>query len=452
LILSDLGESLFRSSKSDDAIRIWKQAIDLWNSLKDFDRVAYYYARCGRAAWYINNYPLGLEICRQGMAAVPSDLDTPGMATLLHETARACYFNNHYDEAKFLAQQALDLAEQLELVNVQADTYATLGILPNQPPADCQRYLEKAVELAESAKFYDIASRAHQNLGSHMERYVNRNEGLKQFERALELSRRIRLAAMEQLNLISIIGSAMQMGNFKKAEEGIQLCREVIDNLPPTPNLDVLIEFMECQLDMFRGRIERAVRRGRDLYQEAKKFNLLDYAIMSANVAAMGLYMSNRAEEAYALMVDVLADPKMQDVHSRWDAYITRSVAAATIGRLPEAKVYSGLALKMMKGGESPLEMTFYDLTRAVIAREEENWEEAETLFKGCVESLVKLDLPLHRLMVCADQVKLYVRRHAGTDLEKARQLLKEMLLKNEELGIEYHPDAIREQLKKLES
>lgn len=167
-LLSGLGEALFRQVRFDEVEEIWAQAVRLYEQEGDFDNLARYYARRARVSWYAGNASRALSLCLEGLAAIPSPLETSGMAALLHETARAYRYNNMPDKALPLCQRALDLAQRLELVEVEADTLATLGILSNQSLEDARLALQRAVDLADSAGLLVIGNHAHTNLAEHL--------------------------------------------------------------------------------------------------------------------------------------------------------------------------------------------------------------------------------------------------------------------------------------------
>jgi tetratricopeptide (TPR) repeat protein len=166
--LAGLGEALFRQSRYEEAIQAWLDAIAIYQPAGSADDAARLYARAARSAWYAAAPERGLELCRTGMINIPTSLETAGVAALLHETARAYFFNNQATEALALCQQALDLSKRLELGEVQAETLATMGLLPNQPPELKKQHLTEAVALAESAGLVATASRAHLNLGGRL--------------------------------------------------------------------------------------------------------------------------------------------------------------------------------------------------------------------------------------------------------------------------------------------
>ncbi len=165
-LLSELGQALARQSRYLDAIEVWKDAIDLHRSLGDQDAAGELYARSARAAWYAGDTPRGLVVCREGMALVGGAPDSPGLADLLHETARACHFNGLPEEMETLCRRALAMAERLGVVRVQAEALTTLGLLSNLSTEDALAAFSRAIGLAEAAGLLAQASRAHHNMGN----------------------------------------------------------------------------------------------------------------------------------------------------------------------------------------------------------------------------------------------------------------------------------------------
>ena len=89
ILFSGLGEALYRQSRYDDAIAIWRKGIELYGALGSSDGVARLYARTARAAWHKGNQPEGLRLCEEGLQALGVDGGSPAgesadVAMLLH--------------------------------------------------------------------------------------------------------------------------------------------------------------------------------------------------------------------------------------------------------------------------------------------------------------------------------------------------------------------------------
>jgi class 3 adenylate cyclase/tetratricopeptide (TPR) repeat protein len=129
-LLSGLGLAISRQGRIQEGIQFWMEAIALYQSLKDYDGIARLYSRVARASWHGGDTPAGLRYCQEGLVAVQGAPESPEQARLIHETARAYYFNGMPDRADQLCRQALELAERLGALEVQADTLATMEFSP----------------------------------------------------------------------------------------------------------------------------------------------------------------------------------------------------------------------------------------------------------------------------------------------------------------------------------
>lgn len=258
-LLAALGEVLFRESRYAEAIATWQTAISAYAACGDHDRVAYLYARSARAAWYTGDPPRGLALARAGMAAMPAGFESPGMAALLHETARAHHFNGLSSEALVLGRQAFALAKRLDLIEVQAEALSTLGILRHQPHEAAHQALAQAVELAEAHDLWVTAARAHVNLGEYLHNAGDLTAALEHYLRARELARRVGLTSWEISAISAAFGVCITAGDRAAAEELLATARELPAALPPDSGLELLPVRLEAQLHLLRGNPELAV-------------------------------------------------------------------------------------------------------------------------------------------------------------------------------------------------
>ncbi|MFL7809670.1 MAG: tetratricopeptide repeat protein, partial [Anaerolineae bacterium] len=122
-LLSGLGLAYSRQGHFARAIEVWREAIEICRTRGDTDGMARLYARSARAAWY-GDVSHSLKLCQEGLDAIGDAREGPEMARLLHEAARAHFFNGMPDKALNLSQQALGMAERLGMVDVEADVLA----------------------------------------------------------------------------------------------------------------------------------------------------------------------------------------------------------------------------------------------------------------------------------------------------------------------------------------
>ncbi|MCP4520009.1 MAG: hypothetical protein GY824_32840, partial [Delftia sp.] len=159
-LLLGLGRALYRQSRFQDAIQTWRQGIELYQELEDSDGVAQLYARSARATWYGGDTLACLKLCQEGMAAIAAAPESRGVAMLIHEAARAYYFNGLPEQVRPHCLRALEMAKRLGIIGVQAEALATLGVLPDQTPEAALEALNRAIELSEDAGLLHQAARA----------------------------------------------------------------------------------------------------------------------------------------------------------------------------------------------------------------------------------------------------------------------------------------------------
>ncbi len=264
-LLGDLGEAQFCLSHFKEAYKNWLDAVQVYKELGDLDKAAWYYARAGRSVWYTSHPSHGLSVCKDGLADIgaltadrPEQLETPGMAALLHETARAYRFNNLPEEALPLCWQALDLAGRLGLLDVQADVYATLGVLQHLPPEESREYLSRAVEISELAGLLLQAIRAHENLGELQQVMGQLNEAISNHVRAREISRKMGNRDWEYHQVYIIARLQLKMGRFSDAARTLAEM-EAIEPELVYPEMECMQRrSLQAELHRYLGELDRA--------------------------------------------------------------------------------------------------------------------------------------------------------------------------------------------------
>ncbi|MBL8055828.1 MAG: hypothetical protein JNK29_03975, partial [Anaerolineales bacterium] len=218
------------------------------------------WARMARAAWQADDPTRSLALCRQGLSVLGETPESDGLAYLIHETGRACYFNQIFPEARTLCQRALDLGRRLALVEVQAEALATLGILPGEGPDAHFRYLTESVALAEAADLPATASRGLNNL-ANAARELGRpaQEILDLLQRAREHNRRIGHVADELKFVCSLALTRAQVGDLAGAAALRRESQDLAAQLPPSEGTLALFELADTFMRFVTGEFEAAL-------------------------------------------------------------------------------------------------------------------------------------------------------------------------------------------------
>lgn len=318
-LLAGLGEAMFRQGQFDQAGELWAKAIEAYRLSNNFDELARLYARRGRAAGFLNEVERGLAICLEGidvLSEIGIDIDTvqtPGIASLLHETGRAYRFNDQQDKALPYCQKAMDVAEKLGLVEVQADSLATLGILNILSPEEAERSLEQAVELSESAGLLVTAIRAHTNLGTTYHKKGMLKESAEQFARGRELARRVGFYIWEFDQAVSLLDIKMDIGELAFVGEEITPLIETIPELPSTSPSAVWAYVIESRYYRLIGDWETALKKIADCYKFIQNKGMQKNLPWVSVPYALVLIEMDRLDEAEKIIAEELLMDQQPD-------------------------------------------------------------------------------------------------------------------------------------------
>ena len=458
-LYSGLGEALFRQSRWDESIQAIRTGIEIYASLGDQDGVARLYARFGRVKWFAYDRPEGLRVCLEGLELVRDAPDSVGKASLMHETARAYYFNGMSDKALPLCRQALALAEQLGAVNVQADSLATLGILAGISSQESLEALRKSVDLAEEHKLLQIAMRAHQNLGTMIRTWLADNEtALEHFHRAAELGKMRGSASEEMLGLLSYIACLFAPGRLKEIEAEIphleELTREISD---PTPPLTT-IRFITGLLRGFKGEWDEAITILKECLEtwihlqnvesEVSVLDQITWMLLEKNRWG-GIIDFNGVESLIQRAMQIV---EQDDSLAKMWVYLRMSVLRARQGQQQDAHQWLEKTRQAMKVRPSAWDDIFELECIVEIARAEYDWNQALAAIKKLASIEKRFGFTVHwaRSLICwAD---IHLNKGTPADLEKAQTLLNQTLEALNEMGVYYYSKIAEDKLQGIQN
>ena len=437
-ILSSLGEALFRQSRYEEASQTWEKAIELYCAASDYDNQARLTARRARAAWYMWDTPGGLEICRQGLESLGDykKLETPGVAALIHETARAYYFNKMPDEALPLCQYALELARRLNLVDVQAETLATLGILPNLPVDEAAQALKQAVEISESAGLLAPAVRAHSNLGEHLHNVGDLIGAREHLMRSREVAGQLGIPDWEHSMLASVVDICFLLGDMAYIHAVMEELSELLSRIPNPENHALSNRFIEARIHRFKGEVEEALVEMRQCSKEARERELFQLAAGINVVLGELLLELYQDEEAEKYLRETIQFGQQATPDDQAISRLLLSLVRMHQGRLEDARhlideTRADAQEKPFFGGQAYLKWAEVHL-----AVTEQNWEEAFAGYKMLDEISAKLGIPWYRARILAEWAEILISRGEAGDNMQAEKLYKQASQIFQQLGL----------------
>jgi len=458
-LYSGMGEALFRQSRFDEALQAIQTGINIFKSLGDSDGIARLYARSARVKWYADQRPEGLRVCLEGLELVKDAPDSVGKAALLHETGRAYFFNGMGDKALPLCRQALALAEQLNAVNVQADTLATLGLLPGISSQESLEALRKAVDLSEKNKLLQIAMRANQNLGTMIRTWLaDNNAALKFFNRATELGRMRGSPSEEVLGLHSYLFCLFAPGRIKEIEAEIPHLEELIQKISdPAPTL-LTMKYLKGVLIGFKGDWDSSISIYRECLESWHAVENLEAEFNAMDELSWALLEKNRwgnqedLSEVEALLQRALQIvTKTETFESMW-VYPRMSILRARQGKIEEARGWLEKTYQSLASRPSAWDERFQLECAVELAFAECNWD----LALDKIEKLALLDkkfefeVPWARsLLVWAD---IHLHQGEAANLESAQAILRQALEALDRMGVRYYAKIAGDMLQGIET
>lgn len=443
-LLAGLGEALFHQSQYLEAEQAWEEAIQLYRKLRNYDRAARLQARCARGVWFAGDTPRGLQICLEGLEIFQNEPESIGLAMLIHEAARASYFNGKPKSASHLCRQALKMAKRLKSIDVQADALTTLAILPDTPPEEALLSLLKAVELAEPAGLLHIASRALVNLGNITHSHLGDLQTAHiHFLHARELAHRRGALSEEIIPLVSAAAISLDLGDVQKAKGYLTDLQSLQQVLPDSNTIQISIRAIQASLLALQGEFEEALTLLQENIAESRQRGDLQNLVQSFQEFLWTLFELDHHfgvsdwNEADQILIELLATEIggfEKKAHSLSQASILRSRQK----KFPEAHHYLEMAQKEASEHKLPLTKIPVLQAESELAYAENRWSNAlqsiEEMSKYCDFMGVFFWGRMQTLWA-----ELLLNRAEPDDLENAQLRLQEAKANFEILGSHFY-------------
>ena len=456
-LLSGLGECLFRLMRFEEAGEAWGQAIQLYREAGDHDHVATLYARLGRTTWYAGDEPRSLEVCQEGLAAIQAMTgsadapETPGMAALLHETARAYRFNRQYGPARPLCESALKMAERLGLVEVQAEALATYGILPDIPLEQAEEMEARSVELAEAGGFYATAVRGHENLADILALQGKFEAARQQEYRNRDLGRMMGMPAWEHHQLCRAVLFSLELADFASAQADLEYLRQLEAEHPYFETSTENRRNVEAILARRLGHLDEAEALIEHLRKKARKTgDLQGMARIDDNLAHI-LIEQGRWEEAERTLVEATHIAANDAVVNGVFSHCMLGLVRIHQGDLEGAEQALKAARQAAGGQFSAWDELRVDRSQAHLFAAQGRWDEAFALFDAVIERLERMKLRWHQARLLEEMAGLRLKRGGPGDEALALALLRQTLGMYEAMGVEYYRLQVESRLATLE-
>ena len=458
-LYSGLAESLYRQDRLDESLETFQDGISVYQSLGDDSGVARLYARLARVKWFAGDRPEGLRLCLEGMELVRDAPDSQGKAMLIHETARAYYFNGQADKALPLCRQALALAEEQGAIYLQADTLATLGILPGITTEESLEALQKAIELAEANGLLQVAMRAHINMGTMTRAWRADNDAaLEHFRKSAELGRLRGVASEELLGITSYISCLFTPGKLDEIEAELPHLEELVQLTSNPESMWVTVKFLHGVLLWSRGDWDGSIRLHQECLAEFREQQNIESLVNMLDELSWSYLELHRWGNFDDLqLVETLLDEALQlakpgVLSDQVWIYPRMVLLRARQGKLEEAQSWLEKIFKLIEERKSAWDARFIAECELEIAIAKQDWSvalsEVEKL-AGWEKGKGFRAAAARSMVFWAD---IHLQRGEPEDLQAAQSLLRDALSELHSMGIGHYTEIAQERLKTIQT
>ena len=448
-LLERLGAVLSRLGRFQEAIDAWRRGIELARAQEDLEELARLFALAARAAWEGGDPKAGLELAQEGMQAVTEAPDSPGLADLYHETARALFFNGERQKGTETVRTALRMAEQTGATRVQVEALISYGTFAELPLEETTAQLERAAELAQSNQMLDQEGRARNNLS------LVYGLGLGRFDRARQQMQRAQETARETGNLaLQVFYGAnetwygMMGGDLAHAGDRLSELIRLSDEIGALGAGRRMAEGYLAGHARFLGQRWAAAEALTRIHAAASEVNDSNVVwVTSLFLTELALETDEGLDAAQAGLQRTL------DLSFGFEVW-PLSYLARVLAKKGDLKLARERLAKAQMASQSTgylADQIFLSLAEAEIALQESRISDAARSFEQAAEVAGRCGMRWYRAHTLMEWAEALIAGPDGQAGEQARRLLQEARSEFEAMGVPIYAEQIEKRLSGLE-
>jgi tetratricopeptide (TPR) repeat protein len=450
-LLVQIGIAQTNQGKFKGSIETWRRAIGYYQILGDKDKAAEIYARSGLAAWYDGDTKGGLDICHQGLSTAEGAPDGPGLARLLAETGRACYFNGIHEDCEKYSQEALLMAERLNLSSVQIESLISLGMLTERTAEQSVKLLKNAIELAETNNLPQQAIRAHNNLAvQYTVTLVDYPKAAQHYQRAAEIAHQVGDGEMGLFIRVNLAFNKLNEGQLNSVAEMLPTLQDLMESLPDSGAGGRNLKSLKSGLLTYRGNLDQALEILQERIVEDHEVGDLQ-GLISANWYIARISMITRDFELGKTAAEELIELGKVGGGSKSIGHSLLSRIYSRNGEINKAAQPLEEAYREAEVSQTEyLDHLYLLWAQADLYVAQKNWEEALKTFPDLIELITGKGLRWHRSQALVDWAEAHLARAEPEDKDKAINILREAHSEFQDMGADGFVQRVAEQLENI--
>jgi predicted ATPase/class 3 adenylate cyclase len=213
------GEMAELRGRPEEAIVRYQEATRLFEEAGQARTAARVQARLAGLEYFQGHVEQATERMQTAYGALAGDQPDPDLAVVAAQLGRLLILGRHHEEGTQLLEEALELAEHLELPEIYAQALSSKAVSLTwlERLDEAGVILRRALEVALEHGLTAAAMRASNNLGAVLESQDRFAEQLALCERRLELARRVGDRFWELASLTGSIPTLVALGRWDEA-------------------------------------------------------------------------------------------------------------------------------------------------------------------------------------------------------------------------------------------
>jgi tetratricopeptide (TPR) repeat protein len=452
-ITEKLGHIKEWTGEAEASIEYWNQSLILWNQLKNSKNTAKLHVRMAHVLWDdIGDKQKASEHHKMALEILEKEPEGAELANLYEDISYMLWRTGELSKAYPMARKALELAERLKVPEVVARCYNNLGFITAVTSADWDNALrlnEKGLKIAlenncteQALMLYMHVAGSWSSMGEFQKAHETNNEG---FELARKVGNQYPIIYFRD----SLAQDYMNMGEMQKAksmyEENLTLAKR---NKNPSNLADALIALggYYFVLGEWDKSLQLLTETG-EIFKNVVNYQTLPYVnLMIGRIfLEKGDYMKAEkhlidCDSAYEEAGDEL---KRHLVSSPW-----LSALYLKKREIEKAGVLIAKTYEYATRTKSTYLIAYAEMFKAMLFREQKNWEQSIEYFKRSLAGLTSLDGQKWQLIELAyllyEYGLTYLARNEKSDREEAHSLLSNALEIYERVGAQRKIEEIK--------
>jgi len=460
LVTEKLGYFKWWTGKPDVGMEYWNKSLALWNRLGNKKKAAALHARMAYCLWFnIGDKEKASEHHRMALEILEKEPESVELASIYEDIAHMLWRTGKSAQSLSWAQKALELADRLSSYEVLVRCYNDLGTL-SLKSGELEKgseYYEKGLKIAIENNLVGLATTLYNNLG-------NLYWAMGEFEKTFETAQKGSELAKEIGSPYGLIWLSSLLADCYVGTGDVQKALSILEDVLALAKrakhtvqiAGAMASFGSCY--QLLGEWDKSLQYLMEALEIAKKIG--EYQFIGNATSGLGeLFMEMEDyEEAKKYLMESSSIYEKSGESSTLFLYVfpTLSRLYLKTGEIEKARELIDITCEQLAKTKSRLAIAYAEGVKAMLFREQKNWEQSVQHFEKSLQESRSIDLQKWFVVEFAENLYeyglMYVERNEKGDKEKAYSLLNQALEIYQKMDAKKRIEKIAAKMKLLRS